>query len=214
LASAQDTHPEPAEGEELGLSASVPTTTAKPGTPRQHPTKKKFELGRRTRKLTLAVHVVTSVGWVGLSLSMVVLAIMGYTTDDPAVAKGVFYAMYVFDDTSVTVFSVTAAITGILLSCGTKWGLLLHWWIVVKWVITLFMTIFAWFVIHPIVTTASERTADLGDGPPDPGAAGDFLLWSVPLLFALLTAAAVISVYKPWGRTARGLRTQAAGRRR
>jgi hypothetical protein len=76
------------------------------------------------------------------------------------------------------------------------------------------MTIFAWFVIHPIVTTASERTADVGDGPPDPGAAGDFLLWSVPLLFALLTAAAVISVYKPWGRTARGLRTQAAGRRR
>ncbi|MET8082281.1 DUF2269 domain-containing protein [Streptomyces sp. NPDC005303] len=196
------------------MSASVPATTTKPGTPRQHPTKKKkFELGRRARKLTLAIHVVTSVGWVGLSLSMVVLAIMGYTTDDAAVAKGVYYAMYVFDDTSVTVFSVTAAITGILLSCGTKWGLLLHWWIVVKWVITLFMTIFAWFVIHPIVMTASERTADVGDGPPDPGGAGDFLLWSVPLLFVLLTVAAVVSVYKPWGRTARGRRAQTAGRR-
>ncbi|MDQ1016524.1 hypothetical protein [Streptomyces afghaniensis] len=197
------------------MSAPVPAATAKKGraagTPRQ-PSRKKFELSRRARKLTLAIHVVTSVGWVGLSLSMAVLAIMGYTTDDAAVAKGVYYAMYVFDDTSVTVFSITAAITGILLSCGTKWGLLLHWWIVVKWVITLFMTIFAWFVIHPIVMTATERTADVGDGPPDPGWAADFLLWSVPVLFALLTVAAVVSVYKPWGRTARGRRAQ-PGRR-
>ncbi|MEU9282337.1 DUF2269 domain-containing protein [Streptomyces sp. NPDC048342] len=161
----------------------------------------------------MAVHVVTSVGWVGLSLSMVVLAVMGHTTEDAAIAKGVYYAMYVFDDTSVTVFSVTAAITGILLSCGTKWGLLLHWWIVVKWVITLFMTVFAWFVIHPVVMTARERTAVAGGSPPEPGAAADFLLWSVPLLFVLLTVAAVVSVYKPWGRTARGRRARSAGGR-
>ncbi|GAA2259231.1 hypothetical protein GCM10010232_57380 [Streptomyces amakusaensis] len=185
-----------------------------PGARRQHPAKKRFELSRRARKLTLVIHVVTSVGWVGLSLAMAVLGTMGYTTDDPAVAKGVYYAMYVFDDTCVTVFSVTAAVTGILLSCGTKWGLMLHWWIVVKWVITLFMTIFAWFVIHPIVTTATERTADVGDGPPNPGWVADFLLWSVPALFVLLTVAAVISIYKPWGRTARGRRAQAGSRRR
>ncbi|MFE7843409.1 hypothetical protein ACFU53_47390 [Streptomyces sp. NPDC057474] len=170
-------------------------------------TRKKFELRRSTRKLTLAVHVVTSVGWVGLSLAMAVLAVMGYTTDDAAVAKGVYYAMYVFDDTAVTVFSVVASLSGILLSCGTKWGLLLHWWIIAKWVITLFMTIFAWFVIHPIVMQASENTAKAGGSPPQPGWPADFLLWSVPVLFVLLTVAAVVSVYKPWGRTARGTRT-------
>ncbi|MFE1251791.1 DUF2269 domain-containing protein [Streptomyces sp. NPDC058735] len=174
---------------------------------------KRFELSRRVRRLTLAIHVVTSVGWVGLSLSMAVLALMGYTTDDAAVAKGVYYAMYVFDDTAVTVFSITAALSGILLSCGTAWGLLLHWWIVAKWVITLFMTIFAWFVIHPIVMRASENTAEAGGAPPRPGWPADFLVWSVPLLFALLTAAAVISVYKPWGRTARGRRAPARTRR-
>jgi uncharacterized membrane protein len=175
--------------------------------------KKRFELSRRTRKLTLAIHVVTSVGWVGLSLSMAVLAVMGFTTEDAAIAKGVFYAMYVFDDTSVTVFSVTAAISGILLSCGTAWGLLLHWWIIAKWVITLFMTIFAWFVIHPIVIKATENTAEAGGTPPRPGWPADFLVWSVPLLFALLTAAAVISVYKPWGRTSRGRRATGRARR-
>ncbi|MGN9796113.1 DUF2269 family protein [Streptomyces sp. OZ13] len=176
-------------------------------------TKKKFELSRRGRRLTLAVHVVTSVGWVGLSLAMAVLAVMGYTTEDAAVAKGVYYAMYVFDDTCVTVFSITAALSGILLSCGTKWGLLLHWWIIVKWVITLFMTIFAWFVIHPIVMQATENTATAGGAPPEPGWPADFLLWSVPVLFALLTVAAVVSVYKPWGRTSRGRRTAPRGGR-
>ncbi|MEW2087334.1 DUF2269 domain-containing protein [Streptomyces sp. NPDC005283] len=183
------------------------------GTTRNSKTgKKKFELGRGARKLTLAIHVVTSVGWVGLSLAMAVLAVMGCTTDDAAIAKGVYYAMYVFDDTCVTVFSITAAITGILLSCGTKWGLLLHWWIVVKWVITLFMTIFAWFVIHPVVTTASRNTAVAGNEPPDPGSSADFLVWSVPGLFVLLTVAAVVSVYKPWGRTSRGRRARPARR--
>ncbi|MEV7503814.1 DUF2269 domain-containing protein [Streptomyces sp. NPDC093018] len=195
------------------MSASTPTATPRPGAPRRHPARKRFELGRRARKLTLAVHVVTSVGWVGLSLSMAVLAVIGFTTQDAAVAKGVYYAMRVFDDTSVTAFSLTAAITGILLSCGTKWGLLLHWWIVVKWAITLFMTVFAWFVIHPAVLTASERTAAAGGGPPRPGAVAGFLLWSAPLLFALLTVAAVVSVYKPWGRTARGSRARPAGGR-
>ncbi|WP_369193217.1 DUF2269 domain-containing protein [Streptomyces djakartensis] len=192
---------------------SAPTTT--PGTTGQQDARKKkrFQLSRRGRKLTLAVHVVTSVGWVGLSLSMAVLALMGFTTDDAAVAKGVYYAMYVFDDTSVTVFSVTASISGILLSCGTAWGLLLHWWIVAKWVITLFMTIFAWFVIHPIVMKATENTAEAGGAPPNPGWPADFLVWSVPALFVLLTAAAVISVYKPWGRTARGRRVTARPRR-
>ncbi|MFE7777893.1 hypothetical protein ACFU5O_29125 [Streptomyces sp. NPDC057445] len=176
--------------------------------------KKKFELSRRARKLTLAIHVVTSVGWVGMSLSMVVLAVMGYTTDDPAIAKGVYQAMYVFDDTSVTVFSITAAITGILLSWGTAWGFMLHFWIIVKWVITLFMTVFAWFVIHPIVMKATENTADAAAGVAKPGWPADFLLWSVPLLFVLLTVAAVVSVYKPWGRTARGRRNTPAARRR
>ncbi|WP_329297185.1 hypothetical protein OG410_42095 [Streptomyces sp. NBC_00659] len=184
--------------------------TARNGTGKK---KRKFELGRRGRKLTLAIHVVTSVGWVGLSLSMAVLAVMGLTTKDAAVAKGVYYAMYVFDDTSVTVFSVTAAVSGILLSCGTAWGLLLHWWIIAKWAITLFMTVFAWFVIHPVVVKATENTAEAGGAAPRPGRPADFLVWSVPLLFALLTAAAVISVYKPWGRTARGIRATGRARR-
>ncbi|MGP4001279.1 hypothetical protein [Streptomyces sp. 8N706] len=194
-------------------AAGATTKAADAVMPRQR-SAKKFELSRRMRKLVLAIHVVTSVGWVGLSLSMAVLAVMGFSTDDAAIAKGVYYAMYVFDDTSVTVFSLAAAITGILLSCGTKWGLLLHWWIVVKWVITLFMTIFAWFVIHPMVTIATERTATAGGAPPNPGPVVDFLLWSVPALFVLLTVAAVVSVYKPWGRTARGHRIQTGARRR
>ncbi|MFE1956119.1 DUF2269 family protein [Streptomyces sp. NPDC059524] len=201
------------------MTAPVPTATTSTPAAAQRERKekkgrKKFELSRRARKLTLAVHVVTSVGWVGLSLGMVVLAVMGWTTDDPAVAKGVYKAMYVFDDTAVTVFSVFAALSGILLSWGTAWGFMLHFWIIVKWVITLFMTVFAWFVIHPIVTQAAKNTADSAGSSSGPGWPGDFLLWSVPALFALLTVAAVVSVYKPWGRTKRGRAKSPAARRK
>lgn len=163
-------------------------------------------LSPRARRLTLACHVVSSVGWAGLSMAMVVLTVMGGTTTDPAVAKGVYLAMYVFTESAVTVFSSVAAVTGVLLAVGTQWGLLRFWWVVAKWGLTLFVCVVAWGGIRPMLTAAAERTAAPGQAPPDPGPVGAVLLWAVPTMFTLITAAAVISIYKPWGRTPRGRR--------
>ncbi|MGW0737863.1 PDR/VanB family oxidoreductase [Streptomyces sp. NPDC002851] len=167
------------------------------------------QLSSRGRKLTLALHISTSVGWMGLSLSMATLAVIGYFTTDPGVAEGAYYAMYVFDETTVSIVGLASLITGVLLGTGTPWGLLRHWWVVVKGSIALFMLVFAWAYTHPLVITAAEQAGEARGGY-TPSTEGTILLWTVPPLFVLLVYASIISVYKPWGRTPRGRTYQAA----
>ncbi|MER7847429.1 PDR/VanB family oxidoreductase [Kitasatospora sp. NPDC096077] len=168
--------------------------------------RKESRLSSRGRKLTLALHITSSVGWMGLSMSMATLALIGYLTSDPGVAKGAYYAMYVFDESTVSVISLVCGVTGVLLGRGTPWGLLRHWWVVVKWVITLAVAMIAWVYTHPLVLTAAEKAAASEDGVYRPGPEGTLLAWTVPPLFCGLLFLGFVSVYKPWGRTRRGRR--------
>ncbi|MEU3838551.1 PDR/VanB family oxidoreductase [Streptomyces sp. NPDC028635] len=183
---------------------------ARGGGPRAR--RKEFRFGARGRKLTLAVHITSSVGWMGLSLSMATLALIGYTTSDPGVAEGAYYAMYVFDETTVSLVGLTSGVSGVLLGCGTPWGLLRHWWVLVKWVLALVVLVFAWAYTHPLVLAAARRAGEAGQDAYRPGSEATLLVWTVPPLFVVLVFLSVVSVYKPWGRTARGRRYAAAAR--
>ncbi|MEU6479784.1 PDR/VanB family oxidoreductase [Streptomyces sp. NPDC047017] len=156
--------------------------------------------------MTLALHILSSVGWVGLSLSMATLALIGYLTSDPGVAEGAYYAMYVFDESTVSLVSLICGASGVLLGCGTPWGLMRHWWVLVKWVLTLGVAVFAWVYTHPLVLTAAEKAAAAEGGGYTPGTEGTLLAWTVPPVFGVLVFTGVLSVYKPWGRTRRGRR--------
>ncbi|MFJ5999447.1 PDR/VanB family oxidoreductase [Streptomyces sp. NPDC092370] len=142
----------------------------------------------------------------GLSLSMATLALIGYLTSDPGVAEGAYYAMYIFDESTVSLVSLVCGATGVLLGCGTPWGLLRHWWLLVKWVLTLGVGVFAWVYTHPLVLTAAEKAAATEGGVFRPSPEGTLLAWTVPPVFGVLVFVGVVSVYKPWGRTRRGLR--------
>ncbi|WP_438486749.1 PDR/VanB family oxidoreductase [Streptomyces sp. S186] len=173
---------------------------------------KGFRLSARGRKLTLALHIASSVGWMGLSMSMATLALIGYLTTDPGIAKGAYYAMYVFDETTVSIVSLVSGVTGVLLGCGTPWGLLRHWWVLVKWALALSVALFAWVYTHPLVLIAAAQAGEAEGGTYRPSTEGALLAWTVPPVFGLLVFLSLLSVYKPWGRTARGRRHAAAGR--
>ncbi|MEU7398812.1 PDR/VanB family oxidoreductase [Streptomyces albogriseolus] len=184
------------------------------GKRRRRGRREEFRLGARGRKLTLALHIASSVGWMGLSMSMATLALIGYLTSDPGVAEGAYYAMYVFDETTVSLVSLVSGVTGVLLGCGTPWGLLRHWWVLVKWVLALSVAVFAWVYTHPLVLTAAERAGETRGDTYRPGTEAAVLAWTVPPVFALLVFLSLLSVYKPWGRTPRGRRHAEAGARR
>lgn len=81
----------------------------------------------RTRKLWLTLHVGFSVGWLGAAMAMLVLAIVGARTSDLDLRHYAYEIMHVFDLAIVIPLVLLSLITGLVVSLGTKWGLVRHW---------------------------------------------------------------------------------------
>lgn len=153
----------------------------------------------RARKLWLTLHVGFSVGWLGAAMAMLVLAIVGARTSDLDLRRYAYEIMHVFDLAIVIPLVLLSLITGLVVSLGTKWGLVRHWWVLVKFAIALSIPLFAavqesLWVREAVASTRVDRSVDL-DGT-------DVRLWVCFVVFSLLLwAATALSTYKPWGRT-------------
>jgi hypothetical protein len=146
------------------------------------------------RKLVLTVHVVSSVGLLGLSLAMLVLGISAAAAD-AAVSAGLYEAIDAVSGTVVPPFALSALVSGMVLSVATRWGLLNHWWIVVKLVLTVVVILAGIVLFSPAVERAAAGAAD-----------STRLVAAGGANVVMLLAATVLSIYKPWGRTRRGRR--------
>ena len=107
--------------------------------------------------------------------------------------------MAVFLDHSLLqIFAEMAAFTGLMLSALTAWGLLRHWWVLVKFLISIGMFVFAigWLgQWGEAAAAASEQGIAL---PMDRQQIGNLAM------VAGLALAAWLSVAKPGGRVRRG----------
>ncbi|NUT47892.1 MAG: DUF2269 domain-containing protein [Saccharothrix sp.] len=140
----------------------------------------------KARKTWLLLHVITSVGWLGVTIGVLVLAVAAFD------APQLYRAMSLLGDLVVLPLALSALATGVVLSLGTKWGLVKHRWVLVKFVLT---------VVAVVATTFSLRSGlhDAADGVV--GTAGGDVLAAACVSLALYTFNTVLSVFKPWGRT-------------
>jgi hypothetical protein len=156
--------------------------------------------GRRGRQALQVLHYVSSVGWLGVGLCQLTLNVLALTTGVPALRHDAHEIAHVFDRTVLTVLSLGAAVTGILLAVRTPWGLVRHWWVLVKLTLTVTLIGVTPFWSGELIRRAIVVTA----GPvPAPGYAplrSELLVSSVTIISTLLVVT-VISVVKPWGRT-------------
>lgn len=138
------------------------------------------------RKTWLLLHVVTSVGWLGVTIGMLVLAVAAFD------APQLYQAMELLGDLVVLPLALGSLVTGVVLSLGTKWGLVKHRWVLVKFVLT---------VIAVVATTFSLRSGlhEAADGVV--GAAGGDVFAAACVSSVLYVFNTVLSVFKPWGRT-------------
>lgn len=166
------------------------------------------QLSPVARKVWLTLHVGISVGWLGLSLGMVTLALTGLLAETHALRHGAYEIFHIFDLTIVIPSVVLTIITGLVVALGTPWGLVKHWWVLVKFVISLSIPAAA-AVESRWVTELVARTADPAGKP---GTLGVALAIVVGGFAVLLWTATVLSVVKPWGRTRWGRRELAARR--
>ena len=138
-------------------------------------------MGKRARKLVVALHVVSSVGWMSQVLALLALLMAG--------GAGAWAAEYL--DSHVLVYLAnTAAFTGLLLAAATPWGFVRHWWVAAKLVLTVGQLYAGIFVL-----SGALRGVEVGDAPGVPVAVG------AGLMAGALAFQTWLSVAKPWGRT-------------
>ena len=165
----------------------------------------------RLRKFALTVHVIASVGWFGAVAAFLALAVTGVSSDDPQIARAAYLAMDLTTRFVIVPFALASLLSGIIQSLGTPWGLFRHYWVLLKFFITLLSTLLLLVHTRPIGMLAEiAREKPLA-------AAGmhhlqvQMLADSAAALLILLIATA-LAVYKPFGMTRFGRRKLAEQR--
>ncbi|MBI2906737.1 MAG: hypothetical protein HYX92_03655 [Chloroflexi bacterium] len=158
-----------------------------------------------TRKFALTAHITSSVGWLGAAASFLVLAVAGLTSQDAETVRAAYLAMDLMGRFVIVPLGLVSLLTGLLQSLGTEWGLVRHYWVLVKLLVTVLATIGLLVHMQPIsymAGVAAETTlsaADLREPRvrlvAQPGAA-----------VLVLVVATTLSVYKPRGMTGYGWR--------
>lgn len=162
----------------------------------------------RVRKLALLAHVVSSVGWLGAVLVFLGLTVIGLTSSDERIVRGVYLAMEPAAWAVLVPLAVGSLLTGLIQGLGTKWGLFRHYWVVAKLVINL--ACIGYLLLYLDTFDQLADTAATSDDL-------DAVRSSSPGLHAILAAvllllAAVLALYKPKGMTHYGQRRQWASR--
>lgn len=164
------------------------------------------------RKLALTTHVTSSVGWFGSVAAFLALALAGLTSAESETVRAAYVAMHLTTWYVIVPLALASFSTGLIEGFGTPWGLFRHYWVTVKFVLTIFAT--ALLLVHTqpidrIAAIAAQATVSTDD------------LWQLRLQLVgdasaalfVLALTTVLSIYKPWGMTAYGLKEQSDERR-
>lgn len=161
------------------------------------------------RKLALTVHVVVSVGWIGTIAGFFVLAVAGLASADMQLAQAAYRTMNLVTWVLIVPLGFAALLSGIVSSIGTSWGLFRYWWVVVKLIVTVLSTLI--LMVH---TSVIGMLSQAGEAALSPGLFGQRLQMALAsgAAIAALILLTVLSLYKPPGLTAYGLRKLATRR--
>ena len=158
----------------------------------------------QSRKLALTAHVVFSVSWIGAVCAYLALALIGVANERPEWIRAACLAMDAIGWLVIVPCSFASLLTGVILGVGTPWGLVRHYWISIKLLMTLASTVVLLLhmqLTHELAVVALRRM------PADPGLHGmqvQLVADAGAALLVLLVMTA-LSVYKPRGLTRFGL---------
>ena len=157
------------------------------------------------RKLVLTAHVTSSIGWLGAVASFLALAVAGLTSQDAQIVRAAYLAMELTAWFVIVPLSFASPLTGIVQSLGTTWGLFRHYWVLIKFLITVPCTIILLVHMQPIGHMARVAAETTLSGADLNGLRIRLVAEAGAALLVLLVAT-TLSVYKPQGVTPYGAR--------
>ena len=164
-------------------------------------------LGPRVRKAALTTHVTASVGWVGSVAAFLALAIAGTASDDEGTADAMYLAMDVIAWSVVLPLAFASFVTGLVQSFSSKWGLLRHYWVAAKLILTIVATVVLLLTLGDISALADRARDGTLAATGHHESQSSMVLHSAGGLVVLLLTT-ILAVFKPRGLTRRGWRKQ------
>ena len=152
------------------------------------------------RKFILLTHILSSVGWIGAIAAFLALAFAGLRSSDPQIVRGAYIAMEPITWWIIVPLAFASLGTGLVLSLGTPWGLIRHYWVLIKLLINLLslpLLLLHTRIIQRVAATAALTNLAPVDLHPDRVQ----LVVASGASLAVLVVATLLSVYKPRGQT-------------
>lgn len=159
------------------------------------------------RRFALTAHVTSSVGWFGAVAGFLAPAIAALTSRDAQAVRGAYLSMEFIGWYVIVPFCLASLITGLVMSLGTPWGLFRHYWVLVKFLITVVSALILFGFTQTLgslgnlasdTTLSNDELRNLSQSP---------VLHSAGGLLALLVTT-ILAIYKPRGVTKYGGRKQ------
>jgi hypothetical protein len=158
----------------------------------------------RLRKLALTAHITFSVGWLGAVVAYLALAIAALTSHEAQMVRAAWIAMELIGWFVIVPLALASLLVGLVNALGTQWGLFRHYWVLVKFLLTVLATII--LLLHMPTVSYFAGVAAEADSANLSGLRGELFHAGGGLLVLLVVT--TLSVYKPWGMTPYGRRRQ------
>jgi hypothetical protein len=159
------------------------------------------------RKLALTAHVTSSVGWLGAVAGFLALALAGLTSQDAQMVRAAYITTELITWFVIVPLAFASLLTGLVVSLGTQWGLFRHYWVVVKFVLTIGATLLLLLHTRPIGILAGVARQSAFEGAEIGRLQTQLVIDAGAALLALLVNV-TLSVFKPRGLTSYGRRMQ------
>lgn len=146
--------------------------------------------GKHWRQLTVWLHVVSSVGWLSQALALVSLLALALAATDSTVTLSALTMAKHLDMSVLAQLANVSAFTGFMLAATTAWGFFRHWWVLLKFAITIVQLYVGIFVLAPTLRGSALT-----------GQTSVWMLVGAVVMAGAIGFQAWLSIAKPWGRT-------------
>jgi len=159
----------------------------------------------RIRQLALTAHVTCSVGWIGALAVFFAHALASLISRDEQIVRAAALAMGLAAWFVILPLGLASLATGLVQALGTAWGLLRHYWVASKLLLTAVATIVLLLKLRPIGYLADVAASPAFSSSDLIGLRASLAIHAGAGLLVLLTAV-TLAVCKPKGLIRRGMR--------
>ncbi len=155
------------------------------------------------RKSLVFVHIITTVGWLGGVVAYLCIAVVGLHAPDKGLITSSVQSMVLIGDDVLIPLSLAAFASGIAVSLVGPWGIVRHWWVTIKLLLTAISVVVLEKHMVAVVLISKAASHDSLSPKTLSNVQNEFIKHPAGGLFILLVASA-LSVYKPKGLTPYG----------